>query len=166
MPKSPKYSLPEIERRMRVDVTCLPDLSDVPFDNIEDRYMDGGRLRLRKVIANSGEITCKIGKKYGATTPYTEPITNIYLSDAEYNGFRTLPGYDLTKRRYRFSFGGQVFSIDAHEGKNAGLVLCEWEAETVAELLAAFPPPFCTEDVTEQERYSGAYLARFGYTRD
>lgn len=145
---------------MYVDASRLPDLSNIPFDTIEDRYLDGGRLRLRKVTAHSGDVTYKLGKKYGPTGDYTEPITNIYLTETEYVGFRTLPGHDLTKRRYRFPFGGRVFSVDAHQGKLAGLFLCEWEAASVAELLATIPPPFCTEDVTTDERYSGARLSR------
>jgi CYTH domain-containing protein len=145
---------------MRVDVALLPDLSDTPFDVIEDRYLDGGRLRLRKVTTPEGRVTYKLGKKYGPTGDHTEPITNIYLTEAEYECLRTLPGHDLTKRRYRFPLGERTFSVDAHQGKLVGLFLCEWEAKSVVELLATIPPPFCAEDVTTDERYSGAQLAR------
>ena len=145
---------------MRVDTTLLPDLSEVPFATIEDRYLKSGRLRLRKVTAATGTVTYKLGKKYGRIGVFTEPITNLYLTETEYTLFLMIPGDDLRKQRYRFPFQGRTFSLDAHSGELQGLFLCEWEAASESELLAVLPPPFCSADVTQDERYSGAYLAR------
>lgn len=42
----PKYSSPEIERRWLVREECLPETGTARRRHIEDKYIDGGRLRL------------------------------------------------------------------------------------------------------------------------
>lgn len=158
--KTPKYALLEIERRMRIPAELLPDLSEVTYAEIEDRYLESGRLRLRKITeAGATESIYKFCKKYGATDRYEEPIVNIYLTKAEYESLRVLPGYDLRKRRYRYEYQGRRFSIDAHTGRWSGLYLCECEATSTAALLEIAFPPFAVEDVTHDPSYSGAALA-------
>lgn len=155
----PKYALLEIERRMLVDATLLPSLEPVPFVSITDRYLDGGRLRLRKMVASDGTTQFKLCKKYGHTSAYVEPITNLYLTQAEYEVLTSLPGNTLYKRRYRYTFDGHTFGLDQFEGELTGLYLCEKEAPSVEELAAIIFPPFCVEDVTADPAYSGAALA-------
>lgn len=46
---TPRYSLPEIERRWRVNPDLLPDLSQLPRRVLTDKYLTHTRLRLRKV---------------------------------------------------------------------------------------------------------------------
>lgn len=158
---TPKYARPEIERRMLVRPDRLPDLGGLPCTVIEDRYFEAGRLRLRKMTGPAAtDVVYKLGKKYGAIGAYEEPIVNIYLSAAEYDLLRVLPGHDLVKRRYRFEHAGHVFAIDEHGGVLAGLYLCEREAALVADLLAVPFPPFAGRDVTGDARFSGASLAR------
>ncbi len=158
---APKYALPEIERRMLVDAAQLPDLRGLPWRDITDRYISAGRLRLRKVTnPDETEPVYKLCKKYGGTSAYEELIVNIYLTAQEYNALRVLSGCDLAKRRYTYDYEGRRFSIDAHTGTLAGLYLCEYEAASVPELLAAAFPPFAIEDVTANPNYSGLCLAR------
>ena len=148
---------------MWVDPERLPPLHDLPRKRIDDRYMDGGRLRLRKITASDGgETVYKLCKKYGSVGPYQEPIANLYLTADEYKTLLALPGCNLTKFRYHYEYGGYTFSIDEHTGPHTGLYLCEREAPTVCELLDVPFPPFATDDVTGNPEYMGAYLARQG----
>lgn len=157
---TPKYSLPEIERTLLVDPALLPDLSALPFTRIDDRYLHGGRLRLRAMTDSATGVTSyKLGKKYGASEPYVEPIVNIYLDANEYAVLAGLPAHVLSKRRYRHAHAGHVFSIDVFEGAHAGLILCEAEAPTLEALLALSFPPFAERDVTAEPGYSGWELA-------
>jgi CYTH domain-containing protein len=157
----PKYAQLEIERRLLVSPDLLPDLSGLPYVDIEDRYLDGGRLRLRKMTAaGAAESIYKFCKKYGSDDTYKEPIVNIYLTREEYEVLHVLPGCDLVKRRYRYEYEGRRFSIDAHTGLLSGLYLCECEAASTAELMEIVFPPFAVEDVTADSRYSGASLAQ------
>jgi CYTH domain-containing protein len=156
----PKYAQLEIERRMRIPPDLVPDLSGQRYTEIEDRYLDAGRLRLRKMTDYDGaESIYKLCKKYGSTGTYEEPIVNIYLTQEEYNALHVLPGNDLIKRRYRYAFQGRQFSIDAHTGSLAGLYLCECEADSVSDLMEIAFPPFAVQDVTEDPRFSGVQLA-------
>ena len=49
MDSIPKYARLEIERRWLVDRNRVPDLDACPQDLITDKYLDGGRLRLRRI---------------------------------------------------------------------------------------------------------------------
>jgi hypothetical protein len=60
----PKYALPEIERRWRVHEDRLPPLTQCRTRRIEDKYMEGGHLRLRKVLEDGQGPIFKLGKKY------------------------------------------------------------------------------------------------------
>src|SRR4051812_2939775 len=109
-PDIPKYALLELERRFLVREELLPDLSALPCKVVEDRYLDAGRMRLRKITPKGGgAVIYKLCKKYGMTGACAEPITNIYLTEAEYVSVRCLPGRDLMKRRYRYDYLGVRF---------------------------------------------------------
>jgi len=157
----PKYAQPEIEKRMLVEAALLPDLDGLDFTVVEDRYLEGGRMRLRKIHpAKTGQEEYKLCKKYGAIGMYEEPIVNVYLTQEEYATFCTLPGSNLVKRCYRMEYGGHRFRLDEHTGSWAGLYLCEIEATSLQELQTIVFPPFAMRDVTADSHYSGAYLAR------
>src|SRR5689334_22378510 len=96
----PKYSLPEIERRWLVDLQKAGPLDGLDYRDIEDHYITGSRLRLRKMMVREGEPVYKLCKKYGASSPGHQHITNIYLTADEYALLSRLPGSRLFKRRY------------------------------------------------------------------
>lgn len=159
----PKYAQLEIERRMRIRNDMLPDLMQLPRKRIEDRYLTAGRMRLRKVTsegAGTATSVYKLCKKYGPCVRYVEPIVNIYLTAEEYESLCTLPGNNLVKRRYSYDFHGSRFSIDEYLGVLAGLYLCECEASSEEILRDIRFPPFASEDVTDDPRYSGVMLAQ------
>jgi CYTH domain-containing protein len=157
---TPKYALMEIEAKMLVDGTRLPDLSALPCTRIDDRYLTGGRLRLRAITDfATGAVEYKLGKKYGGDSPYAQPIVNVYLSADEYAALAVLPGRTLRKRRYRYEHEGQRFSLDVFEGARAGLVLCEAEAPSLETLRALVFPEFVLRDVTAEPEYNGWNLA-------
>lgn len=145
---------------MLVDGARLPELGALPCTRIDDRYLNGGRLRLRAMTeAVTGAIEYKLGKKYGGESPYAQPIVNVYLSADEFSALEALPGRTLRKRRYHYEHRGRRFSIDVFEGANAGLVLCEAEAPSLEALHALTFPAFALRDVTAESKYSGWNLA-------
>lgn len=76
----PKYARLERERRWLVDRTACPDLSAHAHVLIEDRYIDGTRLRLRRTTDSaSGEQLFKLTKKYDTGDPLARPIVTAYL---------------------------------------------------------------------------------------
>lgn len=153
----PKYSLPEIERRWLVAPNELSMLEGQPYREIEDLYVDGTRLRLRKISSTNGEVVFKFCKKYGQRSPLSQPITNLYLSKEEYQALAQLSGKVTRKRRYAVAGG----SVDVYEGTP---VIAVFEIEFASEQEAACyqPPSFVSEEVTHDEPYTGAVLAMRG----
>jgi CYTH domain-containing protein len=152
---NPKYSIPEIERRWLVDQAAVGELQDLPFRLIEDLYLEGTRLRLRKITHQDGSVLFKLGKKYGKRTPLSEPITTLYLTAEEYAVFAGLPGLAVAKRRYALSGG----SLDFYQEPNSGLMLfeLEFQDEDAARLYA--PPDFVSREITNEPRFGGFALA-------
>lgn len=150
-PGKGKYAQPERERRFVV--TDVPE----PLEQgrlIEDRYLDGGTLRVR-AVRGDGEPVFKLTQKVrpDAGGPAEVSITNLYLSEDEYRMLVALPGNDLIKTRSLC----QGFAVDVFHGPLEGLVLAEREVEDLhAEL--DLPDWICCE-VTHDDTFSGGALA-------
>jgi CYTH domain-containing protein len=151
----PKYAIPEIERRWLVETSEIGSLDEQPHRVIEDRYITGTRLRLRKMTGLGGEPVFKFCKKYGRLSVFSEPITNLYLTQAEYDALSQLPGVTVKKRRYAVCGG----SLDLYEGSHAGLAVFEVAFESEEKASGYTPPGFVRAEITHEVGYSGASLA-------
>ena len=138
----------------------MPKLDPATARLIEDRYLPGTALRLRRVTAPDGSVVHKLGKKYPGAGLSSRPMTNIYLDAAEYAALAVLPAALLVKRRHDVGGG---FAIDVFEGALAGLMLAEISADDDAELAAIVVPSWCSVEVTEDLAYAGSTLAIEGW---
>lgn len=138
----------------------MPALDPASARLIEDLYLPGTNLRLRKVTAPDGAVICKLGKKYPGAGLSSRPMTNIYLDAAEYEALAALPAVSLTKRRHDV---GEGFAIDLFEGALAGLILAEVSADDDATLIAIKAPDWCMTEVTDDPAYAGGTLAIEGW---
>lgn len=155
--KLPKYAHWVAERRFLVDPAAMPALDPAQARRIEDLYIDGGRLRLRRITsAATGEVQFKLGKKYEPDNPLIGPMTNLYLDAGEYEALSRLPGQRLSKLRHKA--GG--FSIDVFEGPLAGLVTAECEAPNSMAAMAVEIPAWCVREVTSDVAFTGWSLAQ------
>ncbi len=152
----PRYAKLEIERRWLVEGEH-PSLEQPK--TIEDLYMRHTRLRLRLERFPDGSCVYKLCRKYGHVGPQSEPITNLYLNQAEYDLLATLPGARLCKRRYAVSGG----ALDVHDHPQAGLILFEREFASEMDAGTYIPPDFVGREVTDDPMYSGATLAGLIY---
>src|SRR5262245_64938384 len=103
--KAEKYARPERERRFLL--AGLPSGSPVATVRIEDRYIEGTRLRLRKMtsIDRNGAMTgeqYKLAQKLPAPDGSPGLITNVYLSAAEHGRLAALPAGVLRKTRHSY----------------------------------------------------------------
>lgn len=157
---SPKYAQIERERRWLVDPSRRPDLSQLPHILIEDRYIVGTRLRLRRTTSSAtGVVTLKITKKYESDDPRARALVTTYLTVGEYDLFATLSACSLQKQRY--SVDG--FSLDRFAGTLAGLELAERECPDDMTLRALAAPDWVLREVTHEDCYTGGALATNGY---
>ncbi len=157
----PKYARPEYERRFLV---CnIPDLSETAFRVIEDLYLDDTRLRLRKITHHDGVMQYKLCKKYPSEGNDPLAIVNIYLTSQEYDLLSTLAGKVVRKKRY--DIVASAHCIDVFEDHLAGLVLCEFEAESAAGLETFALPPWIGRDVSDDPFFAGGCLASIDATQ-
>lgn len=161
MAKREKYARIELERRFL--------LRDFPaglerthyHTQIFDNYITGTRLRLRKIREPyKREWTWKLTQKFAPdSNDFSRTlITNIYLSQFEYEQLAVFEGNELRKNRYPYEHEGRVFSVDVFLGTLWGLILAETEFATDEEMRAFTPPPFVVREVTNDELFTGGRL--------
>lgn len=157
----PKYAQIERERRWLVDRPSRPDLGGLPFTLIEDSYLCGTRLRLRRMTDSMSQaVMLKLTKKYEAVDPLARPIVTAYLTEAEYDVFSALPSCKLIKRRFKLSHSADVFSLDQFDGALSGLELLEIESDSSDGLKAVEPPHWIAMEVSEDSAFQGGSLAQ------
>jgi CYTH domain-containing protein len=156
-----KYACLETERRYLLKT--IPD--NLPANTngwlITDRYFPNTRLRLRDMKSISGkEKIYKLTQKYRSATQnaYETTITNVYLTEAEYNFLEPLEAKIIKKKRYPYSAQNHNFSIDVFEGRHQGLILAEMEFDKESEFEEFVLPSFVLKDVTEDLFFTGGSL--------
>ena len=147
-----RYARPERERRFLVTGDPGPRADS---RLIEDRYLEGGTLRLRAVRGAGGPVF-KLTQKIRANPedPTEVAITNLYLAEDEYRMLVALPGADLVKTRSLC----EGFAIDVFHGPLEGLRLAELEVKDLGAAIAL--PAWIGREVTQDDSYSGGALAR------
>lgn len=158
---SEKYARRELERRFLL--RGLPEglARTDEHTQITDNYLTGTRLRLRKVrVPRANEWTLKLTQKFAPDpADFSRTlVTNLYLTEYEYEVLSVFEANELRKNRYPFVHDGRRFAVDVFLGDLLGLVLAETEFETEEEMRAFRPPPFALREVTQDELFTGARL--------
>jgi CYTH domain-containing protein len=145
------------ERETRWLLRRVPDGVTDPVE-ILDKYLSGSTLRLRRVQSGS-TIVYKLGQKvrHDPTNPSINQMTNMYLSQSEFELLGQVEGAALTKTRWHWDVGDIVFSVDQFGQRLEGLVVAE--TELPMDGLGPAPLPLTIADVTEDDRFSGGRLA-------
>jgi CYTH domain-containing protein len=154
MAASLKYA--HVERERRFLVARLPEGAGQPR-RIVDRYLTGTRLRLREVVEPDGTVTRKLGHKVRlGDGPDEVACTNFYLDDAEWALLSELPGTELRKARHVVRRDDLLVAIDELEDGTllAGIDDGDRPSQQVPDWLEV------VEEVTQDERWTGAGLAR------
>jgi CYTH domain-containing protein len=149
-----KYAVVERERRFLL--ASLPEFIDGTKE-IVDRYVTGTRLRLREVREDDGRVVRKLGHKVRITEgPREVACTNFYLNDQEWALLGALPAQVLRKKRHMVDRDGWIVAIDEHED---GTLIAEIDDR---DRPSQFVPEWLdiVEDVSDDERWTGASLAR------
>jgi CYTH domain-containing protein len=156
-----KYAVLEREHRFVVLTAPAPSLS-VRTLEVEDRYLQGTRLRLRRVRESGQPDVLKLGQKirFDEHDPSTLAHTTLYLDAGEYDVLAALPADTVTKTRHHVPLdGGHVLAVDRFHAALDGLVLAELDLGADRVLPPTLPHGL-GPDVTHDERFSGATLAR------
>lgn len=154
MPASLKYAV--VERERRYLLASLPE-GVATTREIVDRYVTKTRLRLREVRESDGTVVRKLGHKVRLTDgPAEVACTNFYLDEEEWAVLAALPARTLHKKRHMVQRDGVLVAIDEHRD---GTLVAEIDdgdqpSQDVPDWLDIL------EDVSNEERWTGAYLAR------
>jgi CYTH domain-containing protein len=152
-----KYARVEIERRFLL--AGVPQGADVlAVNEIHDRYLDGTRVRLRRMAQVGGATQLKLTQKVPEPDGGARQgaLTTIYLSEAEHAVFARLPAVELRKSRLSIA----PYGVDVFHGELEGLYLAEAEFTAMEDAAALVPAAFCRAEVTADRRFTGGELAR------
>jgi CYTH domain-containing protein len=152
-----KYARIEIERRFLL--ADVPDGAEVSaVHEIDDRYIDGTRLRLRRMAQVGGATQLKLTQKLPEPDAGARQgaLTTIYLSEAEHAVLARLPAAGLRKSRLSIA----PYGVDVFHGELEGLHLAEAEFTAMQDAAALVPAAFCRAEVTTDRRFTGGELAR------
>ena len=155
-----KYARTEVERRFLL--AAAPEADVLRVVDIDDRYLEVARLRLRRQVERGGPAVYKLTQKLPRPGRFGEQgtITTIYLEEHEHAALAILPAAGLRKVRLSIA----PYGIDVFEGPLEGLVLAETEFVSAGEATAFRPAAFCRAEVTDDRRFTGGELVRA--TRD
>ncbi len=156
-----KYARVERERRFLLR-ELPPGLNLIDYHTqIFDNYINNTRLRLRKVrVPAKREWTWKLTQKFAPDpADFSRTlITNIYLTQTEYEVFSVFEADEIRKNRYPYEHEGRAYSVDVFLGGLHGLLLAETDFATDEEMRDFSPPPFAALDVTNDEMFTGGRL--------
>ena len=156
-----RYAHLERERRFLLAAGPLEPVPGGVLRRIEDSYLRGTRLRLRRVRQDGCADVHKLGQKVrpDPSRPSTVEHTTLYLDRTEYESLRTLAGDALTKTRTSVPWDDLTMAVDVFSGELAGLVLAEVDLGDRPDLPPG-PPLSWLAEVTDDERFTGGALAR------
>ena len=147
-----------VERERRFLFAALPAGTSARRVLIEDRYLRGTRLRLRRStnLDAADDVIYKLTQKVPAADGSPGLITNVYLSRAEYESLSALSADVVRKVRSSVP----PLGVDRFEGALNGLILAEVEFDDDASQRAFAQPPGAVAEVTADIRFTGGALAR------
>jgi len=117
-------------------------------------------LRIRK-NGNKYEMTKKEPVNEGDASHQKEQT--IILKESEFNELAKLDGKKAHKIRYFYEHNGRTAEIDVFQGHLKGLVLVDFEFDSLEEKDGFDMPDFCLADVTHEVFIAGGMICGKSY---
>ncbi len=155
----------EIELELTYLARSLPvEISDVAPKRLLDIYVpeisNSPFIRLRKK-GNEYKITKK--KPIDDNDASRQSEQTIPLDHDEFDALSVASKRSVEKDRYKVVIGGNTAEVDIFDGALKGLVLIDFEFETIEAKAAFNPPEYCLADVTQERFVAGGQLAGCSY---
>jgi adenylate cyclase len=115
---------------------------------------DRAAIRVRIIDDAAAVITIKSARSGLSRQEFEYPVP---LSDAKELA-ELRQGSELQKTRFQAPYAGRMWEVDVYGGDNAGLIIAEIELKRETETVAL--PPWIGREVTGEQRYYAAKLAR------
>lgn len=154
-----------VELELTYLVKYLPaNLTDLPSKEVIDIYFpkneDHPKLRLRK-SGDSYEITKKQPVKEDDASNQIEQT--IVLNKAEYEQLVKIEGKKVHKIRYYYPFKERAAEIDVFQGELSGLIVVDFEFDSLEEKSSFAMPEFCLADITQEKFIAGGKICGKSY---
>jgi len=158
-----KYSHIEKERRYLLRNSAI-HITPVRTLIIQDQYLPGSTIRLRRTEEVGKPVVYKLGQKIRVSenSPSKIAHTSIYITKEEFDLFASLPTRKIEKTRLLFPLGQSTLAVDIFEGEHSGLVLAEVDTGT-SEFAHDLLPFKVVCEVTRDERFTGGALANTSF---
>lgn len=156
----------EIELERTFLAKYLPkDLNNFPSKQMQDSYIPKQArhpvLRLRK-NGNKFTITRKYPKDGVDISVMIEETIN--LTEEEYNALTQIDSKIHKKIRYQYKTeDANKCEIDVYQDNLKGLVIIDFEFDTIEQKDSFIAPDFCLVEVTQEEFIAGGYLCGKSY---
>lgn len=146
----------EIERKFLLHE--LPP-GEYPQAKIRQGYLSRGHTQVRvRVSDDQGLLTVKGPKEDNMRPEYEYEIPKL---DAEFMLRSLCNGNPIKKTRYFVRHQSHLWHVDVFEDANAPLIIAEIELKSPREAFDV--PSWVGAEVTEDERFSNAYLSSHPY---
>ncbi len=155
-----KYARLELERRFLL--AARPDRLTSPR-TITDHYLEGLRLRLRRIDHVDGRTQFKLGQKFTLDEPWCRQMTTLYVSEAEYETLRARLAAGVRpfqKRRFDWGVDDLRWVVDEITTPSGVAWIAEIEEQTPERLLAVTAPVGALREVTNLMEWDCSVLAR------
>jgi CYTH domain-containing protein len=129
---------------------------------IFDNYIHETRLRLRVIrFPETKEWTYILQQRESNDgDPAEWKISEINLSEAEYEHFKVFEGNEIRKNRYFYEFNGQRFEFDVYLGPLWGLNKARLGFSDRSTIEGAASPQFALAEITNEKFFDDANLVR------
>jgi len=156
----------EIELERTFLAKYLPeDLESYPHKNMQDSFIPkDSRHPLLRIRKNNDKfiITRKYLKQEEDKSVFIEETIN--LSEEEYNSLTQIDSKIHKKIRYQYKTeNAKVCEIDVYQEELKGLVLIDFEFNSIDEKDNFTPPDFCLLEITGKEFLAGGMLCGKSY---
>ncbi len=126
---------------------------------IFDRYIEGTRIRLRRIRdPYSNEWNRILQKRVTSAAGAEVKLSEVHLDESEFSILDRLAGPELRKNRYFYEFDLVGFSFDVFLGPLKGITLARAEFEALDKANDFSPPVFSVIEVTNEPFFSGEHL--------
>ncbi|WP_018151323.1 CYTH domain-containing protein [Leeia oryzae] len=147
----------EIERRFKVSGEAWRDLAPGVWYKQGYLSVEAARTVRVRVVGDQAWLTLKSQISHMSRHEFEYSIP---LADAE-TMLATMCPMLVEKKRYKISLDGFLWEVDEFFGDNQGLVLAEIELPD--ENTVFTKPDWIAKEVTEDGRYTNAYLSQHSY---
>jgi CYTH domain-containing protein len=154
-----------IELEISYLAAAIPEgLAECKSVEIEDTYFPAAqrhaKMRIRRKD-NTYTLTKK--EQIDPNDAGQQREFNLALTLDEYTALRQGDGRTVSKTRYFMPYQGHIAEVDIFGGPLEGLVVIEFEFDSLEEKDAFGMPDFCSADVTQEEFIAGGMIAGKAY---